>query len=87
MKTENIVYSKPTCPYCVKAKSLLDELNIPYKEIQIQNDPALREEMITKANHHTVPQIFLNGTHIGGCDDLYAQHKLGKLDQYTQASA
>ena len=85
MTSKNIMYTKPTCPYCVRAKGLLNELNIPFTEIQIQNDPALREEMIAKANHHTVPQIFLDGEHIGGCDDLYALHEIGKLKTYTQA--
>ena len=84
MNTHNLLYSKPTCPYCIRAKSLLTELNISFTEIQIQNNPALREEMISKAGHHTVPQIFLNDTHIGGCDDLYALHKLGKLEQYAE---
>ena len=84
MDIRNIIYSKPTCPYCVQAKALLTELNIPFTEIQIQNNLARREEMISKAGHHTVPQIFLNDTHIGGCDDLYALHKLGKLEQYAE---
>jgi glutaredoxin 3 len=84
MDSQNIIYSKPTCPYCVRAKALLTQLNIPFTEVQIQNKPALREEMISKAGHYTVPQIFLNDTHIGGCDDLYAMHKLGKLEQYSE---
>jgi glutaredoxin 3 len=84
MDTHNFIYSKPTCPYCIRAKALLTELNIPFTEIQIQNNLALRDEMISKAGVHTVPQIFLNDTHIGGCDDLYALHKLGKLKKYAE---
>lgn len=71
--SENTIYIKPHCPFCVSAKKLLDEKNISYTEIDISDNDALRSEMMEKAGgRHTVPQIFLDGKHIGGCDDLYA---------------
>ncbi len=82
-----VIYSKPTCPFCIRAKHLLDDKAISYQDIDISNDPARKSEMISKAfGKTTVPQIFLNGQHIGGCDDLYAMERSGKLDSLLQAS-
>ncbi len=77
-----ILYTSPVCPYCVRAKQLLKEKGVnDYQEIDISKDDAQREEMMAKAQgRRTVPQIFINGTHVGGCDDLYALEKNGKLD-------
>lgn len=76
-----VIYTKPTCPFCHRAKHLLQEKNMPFEEIDIAADPARRSEMITKAfGKTTVPQIFIDGTHIGGCDDIYALDREGKLD-------
>ena len=69
---EVIIYSTEYCPYCIKAKELLNRKNIPFTEIRVDLQPELREEMITKSGRKTVPQIFINGQPIGGCDDLYA---------------
>jgi glutaredoxin 3 len=82
---EIIIYSTLTCPYCVRAKSLLDAKQVTYHEIMIDNDPALREEMIAKSGRRTVPQIFINGEAVGGFDDLYALDKSGKLDELLKA--
>jgi len=79
-----IIYTISSCPYCVKAKQLLDKKSFKYTEINIENNPSLKEEMIQKTNgRRTVPQIFINGIHIGGCDDLHLLEKQGKLDDIT----
>ena len=74
------IYTKKTCPYCIRAKDLLDSKKQKYTEISIDNNQDLREEMIERSNKTTVPQIFINGKHIGGCDDLYDLESKGKLD-------
>lgn len=74
------IYTKVTCFYCMRAKALLDDLQVAYSEIKIDGDAALREKMITRSNGaSTVPQIYINNQHIGGCDDLFALHGQGKL--------
>ena len=76
-----LIYTKTTCPFCVRAKALLTKKGAAFQEIEITDNPALRSEMIEKANGRTtVPQIFINGQHIGGCDDLHALEDQGKLD-------
>ncbi len=66
------IYSKQVCPYCVKAKRLLDKVGADYNEIDISQSPELREQMIhDSGGKKTVPQIFIGAKHIGGCDDLY----------------
>lgn len=76
-----LIYTKPTCPFCQQAKALLDDKGAVFKEISIAGNEALRAEMIAKAHGRTtVPQIFINGKHVGGCDDLYALEEDGKLD-------
>lgn len=75
------IYSTDYCPYCVKAKNLLDRKKVQYKEINVTNDDDARVALVKKANGlRTVPQIFINDNHIGGCDDLYALDQKGKLD-------
>lgn len=75
------LYIKPTCPFCVRAMSLLDEKQASYTVIDIAADPSRRPEMIEKANGRTtVPQIFIGDLHVGGCDDLMALNASGKLD-------
>ncbi len=74
------IYTKVTCFYCMRAKALLDDMQVAYQEIKIDGDAALREKMITRSQGaSTVPQIFINHQHIGGCDDLMALHAQGKL--------
>ncbi|MDG1436411.1 MAG: glutaredoxin 3 [Rickettsiaceae bacterium] len=75
-----IIYSTPICPYCTRAKMLLKRKEAPFEEIIITDDKS-REEMIAKAGgKRTVPQIFIDDKHIGGCDELYALESDGKLD-------
>jgi glutaredoxin 3 len=76
-----LIYTKTTCPFCVRAKALLAKKGAAFQEIEITDKPALRSEMIEKAKGRTtVPQIFINGQHIGGCDDLHALEDQSKLD-------
>lgn len=76
-----VIYTKDYCPFCLKAKQLLTAKGAAFKEIEITNNPALKEEMMSKAGgRHTVPQIFIGEEHIGGCDDLVALDKAGGLE-------
>ncbi|MGB3808536.1 MAG: glutaredoxin 3 [Parvibaculum sp.] len=75
------IYTTMMCPYCHRAKSLLSKKGVAFKEIDVGMDQAKRDEMTARANGgYTVPQIFINGTHVGGCDDLHALDHAGKLD-------
>ena len=77
-----IMYSSSLCGYCYKARNLLINKNIPFQEIDIDEDYNLKKEMIAKSNGKTsVPQIFFGKKHIGGCDDLFNLEKLGKLEE------
>lgn len=76
-----IIYSKDFCPYCDRAKQLLDHKKAPYTVIRVDLDPEKLSEMLElSGGRRTVPQIFINGTHIGGFDDLAALDQAGKLD-------
>jgi len=80
------IYTTKVCPYCVRAKQLLTRKGIEYQEISAE-DEAVREAMIEKAGgRRTVPQIFINNHHVGGCDDLYELDKKGKLDEMLNAA-
>lgn len=81
MKDTIIIYSSTHCPYCVRAKALLTKKNLEFTEILIDSNDTLRDEMIEKSQRRTVPQIFINEKHIGGCDDLYALEATGELDK------
>lgn len=75
------IYSTTICPFCVRAKMLLDKKKVTYQEFNLTKNPELREEMLARSNGmKTVPQIFINGVHVGGCDDLYELDLDGKLD-------
>lgn len=74
------IYTTAVCPYCVRAKALLDRKGVNYTEIRVDEDPHKRDEMMVRSQRRTVPQIFINGTSIGGYDDLHALDKAGKLD-------
>jgi glutaredoxin 3 len=80
------IYTKDWCPYCAAAKKLLADKNAPFTEIDIDAKPEKRAEMIQKAGGRTsVPQIFIDGRHIGGCDDLYALDAREELEALLQA--
>lgn len=75
------IYTKSTCPYCTRAKRLLDSKGIKYHETSVDFGGVERQEMLSRANGRTtVPQIFIDGRHIGGCDDLMGLEYEGKLD-------
>ncbi len=82
--TEVIIYTTAYCPYCRRAKELLEQKKVSYFEIPVDGNPEKRDEMIKKSGRQTVPQIFIDGQAIGGCDDLYALDKQGKLDKLLQ---
>ena len=80
------IYTKTFCPYCWRAKHLLEEKGFEYKEIAIDKGGEVRERMIERANGRTtVPQIFIGERHIGGCDDLFALDRSGRLDELLAA--
>ena len=75
------IYTSPYCGYCYRAKGLLDKKGAAFTEIDVMADGARRAEMLERSNgRRTVPQIFIDGRHIGGCDDLYALDAAGELD-------
>ena len=75
------IYTRPGCGYCSAAKSLLTRKNAPFTELSTSADPAHRDEMYRRAGAgSTFPQIFIGKTHVGGCDELYALDRAGKLD-------
>jgi glutaredoxin 3 len=76
-----VIYTTATCPYCFRAKALLTAKNVAFEEIPVDGKPGLRQEMTAKAGgRSTVPQIFIGGRHIGGCDDLHDLNDAGELD-------
>lgn len=77
---EILVYSSDYCPFCHRAKALLKGKGVQFKEINVDGNPAARQEMSLKAGRTSVPQIWVGETHIGGCDELYGLEKAGSLD-------
>ncbi|CEA04124.1 glutaredoxin 3 [Pseudomonas saudimassiliensis] len=78
--TEITLYSSNYCPFCIRAKQLLDGKGISYNEIRVDGKPEVRAEMARLAGRTSVPQIWIGDTHVGGCDDLIALERSGKLD-------
>lgn len=82
------VYSSMFCPFCHRAKHLLKQKGVQFEEIEVTANRDRRREMTELANgDHKVPQIFINGEHIGGCDELYALDRAGELDPKLSGSA
>ena len=80
------IYTKTFCAYCWRAKHLLDGKQVEYREISVDMGGEVRQQMIQRANGRTtVPQIFIGGRHIGGCDDLVSLERAGKLDELIAA--
>lgn len=77
---EIIIYTTPICPYCVRAKQLFKQKGLEWTEIDVSRDANERMALMERTKQRTVPQIFINGQHVGGCDDLYALERAGKLD-------
>jgi glutaredoxin 3 len=75
------LYTTMFCPYCARARNLLQKKGVPFSDIDVMTDDERRQEMIARAGgRHTVPQIFIDGRHIGGSDELAALDLEGKLD-------
>lgn len=80
------IYTTMLCPYCFRAKGLLEQKGISFTEVDVGMDADKRREMMQRAHgRHTVPQIFINGAHVGGCDDLYELDRTGRLDSLLAA--
>ena len=78
---EVVIYTTPFCPYCARAKKLLDGKGVQYEEIDVFSQPRRRDEMTQRAEGRTtVPQVFIDGTPVGGSDDIHALDRAGKLD-------
>ena len=75
-----VIYTTKICPYCVRAKMLLQKKGAAYEEIDVSNDREQRLKLVEMTRQRTVPQIFINDRHIGGCDELYALERQGALD-------
>jgi len=82
------IYTWQTCPYCIRAKVLLQWKGVKFTEYKIDGDGAARVKMAERSqDRRTVPQIFINNEHVGGCDDLYALDREGRLDALLMQSA
>ncbi|MDM9380868.1 glutaredoxin 3 [Chlorogloeopsis sp. ULAP01] len=81
------IYTWSTCPFCIRAKSLLKKKGVEFIEYGIDGNEAARNKMAQRANgRRSLPQIFINDRHVGGCDDIYALDAQGKLDQLLASS-
>lgn len=76
------IYTTPTCPYCIRAKALLNRKGVGFTEIDVSADATLREAMVQRAEgRRTVPQIFIDGQPVGGCDDIHDLDRAGELNK------
>jgi len=86
MKPKIIMYSTAVCPYCVRAEQLLNSKGVTdIEKVRVDLDPARREEMMKKTGRRTVPQIYIGEHHVGGCDELYALDRAGKLESLLRS--
>lgn len=81
MNQSVVIYTTQFCPYCVRARNLLDEKGVAYENIAVDHDPQLRREMMTRSGLNTVPQIWIGEQHIGGCDEMMLLERQGRLDE------
>ena len=81
MKPEVLLYTTSWCPFCQRAKMLLKKKGVEWSELDIEADPAHRHAMIEASGRNTVPQVFINGTHVGGSDELFELDVRGELDK------
>jgi len=81
MTAKVTLYTTPYCPFCIRAKQLLDGKQISYTDIGVDRDPALRQEMMHRSGRHTVPQIWIDEVHVGGFDELANLERQGRLDE------
>ena len=76
-----IIYSSQYCPFCFRAKSILQQKSVSFEDINVDMDSELKQEMMEKSGRRTVPQIWIGETHVGGCDELMALQRSGELDK------
>ncbi|MBU2957034.1 glutaredoxin 3 [Paracoccus sp. 1_MG-2023] len=81
------IFTTRTCPFCIRAKQLLNQKGLSYEETDVGADPSLRDAMTRRAGKRSVPQIFVGDFHVGGCDELYAMERAGKLDPLVKGAA
>jgi glutaredoxin 3 len=79
------IYTRPFCGYCARALKLLNDKGADFTEIEAGMDPKLRDEMMQRSGRTTFPQIFIGDQHVGGCDDMMAMDRAGKLDALLSA--
>ena len=84
---EVVIYTTLLCPFCLRAKRLLENKKVSYKEISVDRDRVKRQEMIQKSKRLTVPQIWVGNIHVGGWDELSALDRVGKLDSLLADSS
>ncbi|HEX9842773.1 MAG TPA: glutaredoxin 3 [bacterium] len=83
-----VMYTRTFCPYCVRAKSLMQDKGVTFEEINLDEHPERRGEMISRAQgRSSVPQIFIDGEGVGGCDDVFELERRGKLDELLRRTA
>lgn len=82
-----LLYTTGWCPYCERAKALLHRKGLAFREIDVESDPQVREEMMTRSGRRSVPQIFVGDTHVGGFDELYALDRAGKLEPLVNGTS
>ena len=87
MSAAVLMYSTPWCPFCVRAKRLLESKGVSFEDVDISAQPEKRSEMMEKSGRRTVPQIWIGSTHVGGCDELFALQRQGKLDELLGSGA
>jgi glutaredoxin 3 len=80
------IYTQPWCPYCERAIGLLEQKGVAFREIKAPHGSPERRDAMRRSGRSTVPQIFIGGRHVGGCDDLLALERSGKLDPMLQAA-
>lgn len=82
-----VMYMTTWCPYCARARQLLEAKGVVVEEIDVEERPEARAQMIARSGRHTVPQIFIGETHVGGCDDLHALDAKGRLEPMLKTGA
>lgn len=80
-RSDVVMYTTRFCPYCVQARLLFQQKGVEYQDIAVDADSTLRREMMQKSGRHTVPQIWIGESHIGGCDELFQLERSGQLDE------
>lgn len=80
MQQPIVMYTTRFCPFCIRARGLLEHKGWDFEEVRVDGDPSLRREMMDKSGRHTVPQIWIGEHHVGGCDELMMLERAGTLD-------